>query len=120
ARNHAGTQYWTTDQVGRIYGVDGLVANGMSGQGRTIGLLELAPSRPADNQRFLSCFGLHNRVSALEIDGGGSFDPYGTLEANIDIQEAAVSAPGASIRSYEAPNTGLGEYDAYNRMVHDN
>ncbi|MDQ1479800.1 MAG: hypothetical protein QOI44_661, partial [Actinomycetota bacterium] len=120
ARSHAGTQFWTPDQVGRIYGVDGLVANGMSGQGRTIGLVELAPSRPADNQRFLSCFGLHNRVSVLEIDGGGSFDPYGTLEANIDIQEAAISAPGASIRSYEAPNTGMGEYDAYNRMVHDN
>jgi hypothetical protein len=120
ARDHAGAQYWTPDQVGRIYGVDGLVANGMSGQGRTIGLLELAPSRPTDNQRFLSCFGLHNQLDVRKIDGGGSIDSFGTLEANIDIQEAAISAPGASIRSYEAPNTGLGEYDAYNHMVHDN
>jgi hypothetical protein len=120
ARNYAGSQFWTPEQVGDIYGVDDLIAQGMAGQGRTIGLLELAPSRPADNQHFLSCFGLHNTVSVRKIDGGGSFDPLGTLEANIDIQEAAITAPGALIRSYEAPNTALGEFDAYNRMVKDN
>ena len=95
ARNYAGSQFWTPDQVGRIYGVDALIANGMNGQGKTIGLLELAPSRPADTSRFLSCFGLHNKVTVKKIDGGGTPDPIGTLEADIDIQEAAVTAPGA-------------------------
>ena len=120
ARNYAGSQYWTPDQVGKIYGVDNLISHAMSGAGKTIGLLELAPSRPGDNQHFLSCFGLHNKVAVREIDGGGSIDAFGTLEANIDIQEAAITSPGALIRSYEAPNSGNGEYDAYNQMVHDN
>jgi hypothetical protein len=120
ARNYAGSQFWTPDQVGQIYGVGDLISHGMSGAGKTIGLLELAPSRPADNQHFLSCFGLENKVAVREVDGGGSIDPFGTLEANIDIQEAAVTAPGALIRSYEAPNDGTGEYDAYSQMIHDN
>ena len=120
ARNYAGSQFWTPDQVGGIYGVNDLFSHGMTGQGKTIGLLELAPSRPADTNHFLSCFGLHNTVTVRKIDGGATPDPFGTLEADIDIQEAAVTAPGAAIRSYEAPNNGLGEYDAYNRMVHDN
>jgi hypothetical protein len=120
ARNYAGNQFWTPDQVGHIYGIDDLIANGMNGQGKTIGLLELAPSRPADINHFLSCFGLHNKVTVKKIDGGGSTDSFGTLEANIDIQEAAVTAPGATLVSYEAPNSGIGEYDAYNRMIRDN
>src|SRR6185503_13289483 len=47
-------------------------------------------------------------------------DANGSLEANIDIQEAATQAPGATIISYEAPNTAQGEYDAYNKIVDDN
>jgi hypothetical protein len=120
ARGYAGSRFWTPDQVGSIYGVNDLFSHGMTGQGRTIGLLELAPSRPADTQHFLSCFGLHNRVTIKKIDGGGSIDSFGSLEAEIDIQSAAVAAPGAAIRSYEAPNNALGEYDAYHRMIQDN
>ena len=120
ARNYAGSQFWTPDQVAAIYGVNDLVAQGQRGQGKTIGLLELAPSRPSDTQHFLSCFGLHNRVTVTNVDGGATPDEFGTLEADIDIQEAAAHAPGAAIRSYEAPNDGIGEFDAYNRMIHDN
>jgi hypothetical protein len=120
ARNYAGSQYWTPDQVSRIYGVGDLLLHGLSGRGKTIGLLELAPSRPADTNGFLSCFGLHNAVTVHKVDGGAWPDQFGTLEAEIDIQEAATHAPGAAIRSYEAPNDGLGDYDAFARMIDDN
>ena len=120
ARNYAGSQFWTPNQVGNLYGVNDLFSHGMTGQGKTIGLLELAPSRAADTNHFLACFGLHNQVAVRKIDGGATPSEFGTLEADIDIQEAAVQAPGAAVRSYEAPNNGVGEYDAYNRMVHDN
>ena len=59
-------------------------------------------------------------MKVKHIDGGATADPFGTLEAKIDIQEAATQAPGARIISYEAPNTASGEYDAYNRIVDDN
>ena len=89
ARSYAGSRFWTPDQVGSIYGVNELFSRGMTGQGRTIGILEFAPSRPADTQHFLSCFALHNQVTVKKVDGGGTIDSFGSLEAEIDIQSAA-------------------------------
>ncbi|HTD50497.1 MAG TPA: protease pro-enzyme activation domain-containing protein, partial [Acidimicrobiia bacterium] len=120
ARQLAGTSYWTPRQVGNLYHVNDLVAAGLTGKGKTIALLELAQSRPADTNVYLSCFGLHNTVQVERVDGGAGSDPTGTLEAEIDAQEAATQAPDATIVSYEAPNTAAGEYDAYSRIVNEN
>ena len=120
ARNFADASFWTPDQVGRFYHVNDLFAAGLTGKGKTIALLELGKSRASDTQNYFSCFGLHNSVKVKHIDGGASSGIDGTLEAEIDIQEAATQAPGASIISYEAPNTATGEYDAYNQIVADN
>ena len=56
------------------------------------------PSRPSDTKHYLSCFGLHNQVTVARSTAARSADQLGTLEAEIDIQEAATQAPGASIR----------------------
>jgi len=116
----AGTSYWTPRQVGNLYHVNDLLAAGLTGKGKTIALLELGQSRPADTGVYLSCFGLHNTVQVERIDGGAGPDATGTLEAEIDAQEAATQAPNATIVSYEAPNTAAGEYDAYSRIVSEN
>ncbi len=120
ARNFAGDAYWTSDQIGRFYNVNHLLAAGLTGQGRTIALLELGQSRASDTNAYLSCFGLRNIVKVKHIDGGANTDSTGKLEAEIDIQSAATQAPGATIVSYEAPNTATGEYDAYSQIVDDN
>jgi len=120
AANFAGTTYWTPRQVGSLYHVNDLLASGFTGKGKTIALLELGQSHPADTDAYLSCFGLHNTVDVERIDGGAAPDPTGTLEAEIDAQEAATQAPDATIVSYEAPNSATGEYDAYSRIVSDN
>ena len=119
AKSFADNSFWTPDQVAAIYGTNDLVNAGMDGSGKKIALVELAPSRPADTNAYLACFALHNKVTVVKLDGGGTPDPTGTLEAEIDIQEAATTAPGAAIVSYEGPNSGTGEYDVYNRIVHD-
>ena len=119
AKNFADNSFWTPDQVAAIYGTNDLVNAGMDGSGKKIALVELAPSRTADTNAYLACFALHNKVTVVKLDGGGSVDQTGTLEAEIDIQEAATTAPGAAIVSYEGPNSGTGEYDVYNRIVHD-
>jgi len=116
----AGMSYWTPRQVGDLYHVNDLLAAGLTGKNKTIALLELGQSRPADTQEYLSCFGLHNAVKVERIDGGAGSDPTGTLEAEIDAQEAATQAPDSTIVSYEAPNTAAGEYDAYSRIVSEN
>ncbi|MGO9875296.1 MAG: protease pro-enzyme activation domain-containing protein [Acidimicrobiia bacterium] len=118
-QNFAGDKFWTPEQIGSFYGVNNLFSAGLTGKGKTIALVEFAPSVATDTNSFLSCFGLHNRVSVEPINGGAPNNPDGTLEAEIDIQQAAAQAPGASIVSYEAPNTGVGEYDVYNRIVTD-
>jgi len=117
AKVFAGNKFWTPSQIGHFYGVNNLFAAGLSGKGKTVALVEFAPSVATDTNSFLSCFGLHNRVSVEQINGGAPTDPNGTVETEIDIQQAAAQAPGASIVSYEAPNTGAGEYDVYNRIV---
>ena len=95
ARDFASTDFWTPDQVENIYGVHDLLAQDMGGQAKTIGILELAPSRPSDTNHYLSCMKLHTQVVVRKIDGGASPDQLGTLEAEIDIQEAATEPPGA-------------------------
>jgi len=119
ARNFAGDKFWTPAQISNLYGVDDLFAAGLTGKGKSIALVEFAPSVATYTKAFLSCFALHNNVRAVPVNGGSPPDPAGTIEASVDIQEAAAQAPGASILSYEAPNTGAGEYDVYNRIVSD-
>jgi hypothetical protein len=120
AINFAGLTYWTPRQVGSLYRMNDLFGAGLNGKGKTIALLELGQSRPADTSAYLSCFGLHNDVKIVHIDGGALPDTTGTLEAEIDTQEVATQAPGAAIVSYEAPNNASGEYDAYSRIVSEN
>jgi subtilase family serine protease len=117
ARNFAGSRYWTPAQISSFYGIDNLTSAGLTGKGKSIALVEFAPSVATDTATFFSCFGLHNKVSVVPVDGGAELDPSGTVEADVDIQEAAAQAPGATILSYEAPNIGSAEYDVYNAIV---
>jgi len=120
ATDFADGSFWTPDQIGRSYHVNGLFAAGLTGKATTIALFELARSRANDTSGYFSCFGLHNHVTVNPIDGGATPSLDGSLETEIDIQEAATQAPGASILSYEAPNSAVGAYDAYNQIVQDN
>jgi hypothetical protein len=120
AAGFAGTSFWTPDQVSALYKVDHLVSAGLDGHGKKIAVVELGQSRPVDASNYLACFGLHNNVSVRKLDGGAAPDMLGTLEADLDIQEAATNAPGSPIVSYEAPNNGTGNFDVYNQIVLDN
>ena len=70
-------------------------------------------------RRTITASGCTTAVQTKVIDGGGTVDSLGTLEANIDIEEAATQAPNATIVSYEGPNTDQGEYDVFNQIVTD-
>jgi hypothetical protein len=109
---------WTMDQLSSIYGVSSLVGAGLNGAGQTVGVYELAQYSKSDVSTYESCFHLANQVSRVNVDGGASYDPSGgTAEADLDIQQIATQAPGASIISYEAPNSSGGAYDLWARIV---
>ena len=110
---------WTTRQIGAKYQVPALLSAGLNGAGKTIAIYELAPHTPADTSAYLDCFGLHNVVTTRAVSGGAPASPGGTVEANLDIEAAAVIAPGAKIVSYEGPNTEVGSIRVWQAIVGD-
>ena len=108
--------YDTLDQVGADYGVGSLLSAGLNGKGQTIAVYELATHSSEDVGAYESCFGLHNPVSTVSVDGGGA-PGVGSFEADLDIEQVATQAPDASIISYEAPNTETGALKAWEAIV---
>jgi hypothetical protein len=119
ANSTAGGAAYTTASIGAAYGVTTMQADGLTGAGKTIALLELAPSSSGDVSAFDTCFGISDRLSVVPVDGGGTPDAGGTAEADLDIEQVATQAPEASILSYEGPNTDQGSYDTAKRIVTD-
>jgi len=115
---------WSTRQTGARYDVDRLQRSGLRGAGKTVALYELAPHTDSDVAAYLQCFGLHNVVTSVGVDGGSpETNPNAILEANLDIEAAAVTAPGATLVSYEGPNSTqsapLGPLHVWSAIVND-
>jgi hypothetical protein len=108
---------YTANVVGSHYGINTLIADGANGTGQKIAVFELASSSPSDLDAYESCFNLHNSVSVVPVDGGGGSDPDGTVEADLDIEQVATQAPGASIISYEGPNSLSGAVAIWQQIV---
>jgi pro-kumamolisin-like protein len=115
AAGAAGTDYYTFDTLGSAYGFGPLLGAGLNGSGETIALYELGAHSASDVATYETCFGLRNPVATVGVDGG----PTGgvTVEADTDIEEAATEAPGASLVSYEGPDTTAGAYDVWTAIV---
>jgi len=113
----AGGSAYTPDQVGAAYGIGSLTAAGQTGAGREVAVYELGQHIGSDIDTFETCFGLQNPVSTVAVDGGGAAGVAGTAEADADIEQVATQAPGASIVSYEGPNTTMGNYDTWQAIV---
>lgn len=108
----------TLDQLGVHYGIAPLITAGADGAGVTVAVYELAAHDPAAVGAYLACEGLSTPVSTVPVDGGGALQQGGgTTEANLDIEQLATQAPGASILSYEGPDTAAGEYDVWSAIV---
>lgn len=105
-------------QQARLYGLDTQWASGHTGAGQTIGVYELGGFNPSDLSTYFSCYAISPAVSTVNVDGGPG--PVAVDEATLDIEEAAGLAPGANIVVYQAPNSGSGPTDAYQRMADDN
>jgi hypothetical protein len=119
AQTAAAPGYYTLDALGAAYGIGSLLADGQNGNGETIGVFELGQAVGTDISTYESCFGLTNAVYADVVDGGASAGASGTAEADADIEQVATQAPGATIVSYEGPNTASGQYDIWDAIVVD-
>lgn len=116
---------WTVVDFGQYYNVDPLYASGLSGRGRTLGIVTLASFTPSDAFAYWSSLGLRvngNRITQVLVDGGpGSpSDASGSDETTLDVEQSGGIAPGAHIVVYEAPNTNQGFIDAFATAVDQN
>ena len=105
---------YTADQIANAYGMT--PAGDGDGSGVTVALYELEPFSSADLAADESCYGASNPVSTVMVDGGAGTGP-GSGEAAMDLATLIGLAPAASIVVYEAPDSGLGAYDAYSRII---
>lgn len=107
------------------YDVDPLYSAGVTGSGKTIGILTLAAFTPSDAYTYWAAVGLNvapNRISVVNIDGGpgAPSDASGSDETTLDVEQSGGIAPQANIIVYQAPNTNQGFVDLFAQAVEDN
>ena len=118
----AATVSYTPPQVANLYDFP----NGMTGQGQTIGIIELGGGySQSELDSYFNSLGVSPppTVLSVSVDGGKNRptgDPNGPdAEVMLDIEVAGAVASGAKIVVYFAPNTDVGFLDAINQAVMD-
>ncbi len=99
------------------YGLNGLYAQGATGQGQTLGIITFASVDAGAPEVFWREDAGVKRTGRLiidNVDGGSGAPSYtsGTGETDLDIEQSGALAPGANIIVYQAPNTDSGSIDA--------
>jgi len=96
---------FTANQFATYYHMTPLYAQGDTGQGVHIALVELEDDSPTDIAAYQSCYGTHTVVNYIPVDGGTSPDHTygrsGTGEAALDIEDVIGIAPEATIDVYQ-------------------
>jgi kumamolisin len=115
----------TVKDFATLYDVNPLYAKGVTGKGRTVGIVTLANFTPSDVFAYWSSLNLKvnaKRLTVINIDGGPGkpSDASGSDETTLDVEQSGGIAPGANIIVYQSPNTDQGFLDAFARAVHDN
>jgi kumamolisin len=100
----------------QLYDVTPLIDAGITGQGRTIGIVTLASFTPSDAFLYWNSLGLNtnpNRISIVQVDGGAGALNGASTETTLDVEQSGGVAPGANIIVYEAPNSTQSFLDAF-------
>ena len=115
----------TVTDFANLYDVTPLYSHGVSGEGRTIGIMSLAAFTPSDAYTYWSSIGLKvssNRIQVVNVDGGpgAPSDVSGSLETTLDVEQSGGVAPGANMIVYLAPNTTQAFVDVFAAAIDAN
>ncbi len=108
------------------YHVDPLYHDGLTGAGKTIGIVTLNTFNPADAYLFWDAIGLkvsQKRISIVDVDGGTEATTNnndGEGETDLDVEYSGAIAPEAHVRVYVGPNNGFGFLDAFEVAASEN
>ncbi len=116
---------FTVTDFANYYDVQPLYRRGVSGSGRTLGIMTLASFTPSDAFAYWSALKLSvnkNRIKIVNVDGGpgAPSDASGSLETTLDVEQSGGIAPGAKIIVYQAPNTSQGFVDLFAKAIDAN
>jgi kumamolisin len=108
----------TVTDFAQYYDVNPLYKQGLSGTGRTLGIMTLASFTPSDAFAYWNALGLKvnsHRITIVNVDDGpgAPSDASGSLETTLDVEQSGGIAPGANIIVYQAPNNGQGFVDVF-------
>ncbi|HEY6541243.1 MAG TPA: S53 family peptidase, partial [Ktedonobacteraceae bacterium] len=112
---------YTPAQIATAYDFTRLYNQGISGDGQSVGLLELDGYSSADISAYMACFGgLHTTISTIPIDGFNGVAGSNASEVELDMEMVLGLAPHLSnLRVYEAANALPSYNDAWARIVSD-
>jgi len=122
ARNTAASRgAYLPGAIARAYGLDTAYANGFNGAGHSVAVVEFADYYRSDMTTYLNCFGLSNTIVDVVMNGGASASTAadGGAEVELDLQQIASLAPGATIYNYMHPNDDNGFVDEFSRIATD-
>ena len=109
------------------YDVNPIYGQGITGAGKTIGIVTLANFYPADAYSFYKQVGLTvspTKITVVDVDGGADIAPSDALgegETDLDVEESGGLAPGANVRVYISPNnTNANFIDGFEAVASDN
>jgi kumamolisin len=113
---------WTVADFASHYDVLPLYKRGVTGEGRTIGIVTFAAFTPSDAFAYWSALGLAvnpKRINIVNIDGGpgAPSDASGSVETTLDVEQSGGIAPGAKIIVYQGTNTDQSFIDAFAAAV---
>jgi len=105
--------FWTVTDFADYYDVQPLYHRGVTGSGRTIGIVTFASFTLSDAFAYWKALGLSvdpNRIKIVNVDGGpgAPSDASGSGETTLDVEQSGGIAPGARIIVYQGQNTGQG------------
>ena len=117
--------FWTVTDFADYYDVQPLYRRGVTGRGRTIGIVTFASFTPSDAFAYWSALNLSvdpNRIKIVNVDGGpgAPSDASGSGETTLDVEQSGGVAPGARIIVYQAPGTGQGSIDDFAAAIDGN
>ena len=115
----------TVSDYAQHYNVTPLYSKGVTGHGRTLGIVTFAALTPSDAFAYWTAVGLTvdpNRLKIINVDGGpgAPSDASGSTETSLDVEQSGGIAPGARIVVYQAPNTNQAFIDAFAAAIDSN
>jgi kumamolisin len=102
-------QQLTVNDFAKYYDVGPLYKQGITGAGRTLGVLTFASFTPSDAFAYWAAVGLKvnpHRIQIVNVDGGpgAPSDASGSDETTLDVEQSGGIAPGANIIVYQGSN----------------